>query len=189
MEIETRAPVRREGIMPKITPPELGKMLIDEATRWIGIREEGGDNHGAIVEMFQKKSGAPLGVAWCMCFVQFCAQAVDNLKSTFYADSAPELKLPKGAACLDVWHRAPEEFKSQNPSPGAVVIWRHGQTYQGHAGIVVSVNEEAGTFETIEGNTSSADHVERNGDGVYRKIRKLHPTGEMELVGFIYPWG
>ncbi len=40
------------------------------------------------------------------------------------------------------------------PVPGAIAIWPRGKPPSGHVGIVVSVDEQAGTIRTIEGNAS-----------------------------------
>lgn len=74
----------------------------------------------------------------------------------------------------------------QTPSLGAVVIWRYGNGWQGHAGIVVKTNGT--TFQTVEGNTN--DQSGREGFIVAIKDRRLNvPFKEngLNLVGFIHP--
>ncbi len=155
--------------------------LIDEATRWIGVREKGGANCGPEVEEFQRSvddraDGAP----WCMSFVQFCVKRVSDIigkKPSLYPSEH----------CLTVWNRTPEELRLSRPVPGCVVIWRKSGTDQGHTGIVVSVGETK--MITIEGNTGPASIVSREGDGVYEKERAIHPvTGRMEVVGYLRAW-
>lgn len=72
------------------------------------------------------------------------------------------------------------------PSLGAVVIWRYGNDWKGHAGIVIETN--GSTFQTVEGNTN--DKGGREGYIVARKIRLLnqpHKENGLNLVGFIHP--
>lgn len=60
-----------------------------------------------------------------------------------------------------------------NPADGDFVVYldKDGRGY--HIGIVESVNVAAGTFVSIEGNTSAAgDNIEPNGGAVARKMRK-----------------
>lgn len=82
---------------------------------------------------------------------------------------------------------------SQVPTEGAIVIWKHGTDpngYEGHAGIVVSVDADCVHFKSVEGNTSPTDPNERNGGTCAEKTHALHlppnPHG-LNLKGFIYP--
>lgn len=152
--------------------------LITEAKKWIGTREEGGDNHGPSVEAFQKAiDQVAAGEPWCMAFVQFC------LKASGGTDLFPS------EHCLTVWNRSPVELRRELPEPGCIVIWKMRGTSSGHTGIVERVN--GGLMKTIEGNTGPGQGVERDGDGVYSKSRsssQTSPRGRMELVGFLWPW-
>lgn len=84
------------------------------------------------------------------------------------------------------------DLVSKEPSPGSIFFMRKGQTEQGHAGIVVEVNDD-GTIITIEGNTSpspTSAAADREGDGIYKKTRKLkfQPTSGLYLIGFLPPF-
>lgn len=75
----------------------------------------------------------------------------------------------------------------KEPRIGAIAIWRHGVSWQGHAAIVTEVIDKV-TFKTVEGNTN--DKGGREGYIVAPKTRKTNNpftnTG-LNLVGFIYP--
>jgi hypothetical protein len=80
-----------------------------------------------------------------------------------------------------------------NPAPGDFVVYLKDAVYPGdrgcayHIGIVESVNVTAGTFTTIEGNTSATgDHVEPNGGAVARKIRKKNSSCVFLQNNFVF---
>lgn len=162
------------------------KLLIDEARVWLGLQEVGGNNRGPFVEMFERAAGIPVGSPWCMAFAQWCVGRVDRIVGTVYA-GAPVAGIVKSAHCLSVWSGTNPESRSGTPVVGSLVIWRHVGTSNGHTGIVTGVT--ASGFTAIEGNTSPTTGVDRDGDGVFEKSHVLKPTGTMELVGFVLPWG
>lgn len=60
-----------------------------------------------------------------------------------------------------------------NPADGDFVVYLDSEGKPYHIGIVESVNAAAGTFVSIEGNTSAiGDNIEPNGGSVARKKRK-----------------
>jgi hypothetical protein len=80
-----------------------------------------------------------------------------------------------------------KQFTSDLPSVGDIVIFRHGNTWQGHAGIVTSiVNNDGGHpigIATIEFNTSSnMSGNQRNGEGCFAKVRNFHDYSPGVLV-------
>ena len=78
------------------------------------------------------------------------------------------------------------------PTPGSIIFFQLGKTDHGHAGIVV--NSDKGLIATIEGNTSNSDKAsvsaDRNGDGIYKKVRHLDftVTNSLHLIGFLSPF-
>lgn len=156
------------------------KPLVAEASKWIGVKETA-PNAGPEVEMFQRTvDGKAQKESWCMCFVQYCLHQVETqlgIRSNVF----------NSEHCLTVFHKTALDLYRPRPESGFIVIWQHGQTAAGHTGIVTRVINDV-QFETIEGNTSDSSSVERNGDGVYKKVRLLHPTGEMRIVGFLDPF-
>ena len=86
--------------------------------------------------------------------------------------------------CLTTWSKASAEDRVKKiPAPGAIVIWQHGKTQNGHTGFVMEYGSK--TMETVEGNTGASF---RDGDGVYQKNRSISKDGDMKVVGFIIPF-
>ena len=173
------------------------QLLIHEAKRWVGITEQGGNNRGQLVTLFQRAAGGLAnGEPWCMAFTQFCIQAVDNLAAD-YESSTQKSVLFKGEHCLTVWNKS-QALKIDAPKPGSLCIWQHGQTASGHVGIIVDINAD-GSIMTVEGNTSSGEvGNQREGDGVWLKRRRLDlspvasakgdPCGSLRVKGFLRVW-
>jgi uncharacterized protein (TIGR02594 family) len=153
-------------------------MLVGEAVKYIGCHEEGGNNKGPYVEMFQKAvDGKASGEPWCMAFVQYCVKQTEGICIT-------KSRLFKSEHCLTVWRNSPEDMRLTTPEAGCIVIWQHGESENGHTGIVRGFSVD-GKIVTIEGNTTDTATIEREGDGVYSNIRKLAGDGDMKIVGFL----
>lgn len=165
-------------------------LLVVEARRWIGTKEIG-NNSGEIVTMFQNWDNSPDHWPWCMAFVQYCLKQVDILYGEL-GQLCTEHSLKRSEHVMTVWNRSPKRCRRTSPKPGYIAIWRHYKngkaTSSGHTGIVTGANIKHGVFSTIEGNTSDSANVEREGEGVYSKVRSLNPKGSMKLVGFLDPW-
>lgn len=149
----------------------------------VGIREVGGNNSGPMVELIQETIGTHGKEAWCMAFVQTCiafAEYCTGVKSPVFASEH----------CLTVWGNTPiAQRVAAIPAAGAIVIWRHGTTTNGHTGIVESC--DGVNFYAFEGNTESGitgSKVVSDGGGVYHTKRSMKPTGSMKVVGFIKPF-
>lgn len=166
---------------PKIEIANPNDVLVHEAQNWIGVVEVGGDNSGPDVERFQKAvDGKANKEAWCAAFVIFCIQQVEtklNIKSQIYRSELAQ----------DLWFKSPNSLKITEPEPGCVIIWKHGDTVLGHAGIVEIVRPD-GMLVTIEGNTNDGAGIVREGDGVYRRVRTPTGTPKMKVLGFIKPF-
>lgn len=121
-----------------------------------------------------------------MSFIQFCVRHVDYLCEAAWPSWA-KCQLPSSEHCLSVWRNAPLENRTQTPEPGCIIIWQHGETEQGHTGIVERVFSN-GKLGVIEGNTNADEVVNREGDGVYRKVRDTNAAGPMKVVGYLLPW-
>jgi len=66
---------------------------------------------------------------------------------------------------------------------GAVVVWRKENGPYGHAGFAVAWDGASG--ETVEGNTSSGRAgSQRDGDGVWRRQRRITPGRYFRIVSF-----
>lgn len=152
------------------------------ATNYLGKKEVPG-NMGFIDKEFEKKMyavGFQKTYAWCSLFMELC---VKEGSPDFYATHEP---LFSASATTTYKNFDLKGLTSKIPEIGMGVIWRHGSGWQGHAGIVVSVNNLNGTFEAIEGNGNASGG--REGIEVVKKTRKLkapYVSNGLNLVGFL----
>ena len=169
-------------------------LLVHEAYRWLGFTEVGGDNKGAVVEMFQKAvDGKAHGEPWCMSMQQYFLKQVDELAKilTFndkelVISNQESHSIFKSEHCYTTWVKSPKVCRHEKPEPGFLAIWKSRFSDNGHTGIVVSVDGDE--FKTIEGNTSpSTRGSQREGDGVFLKTRS-GGIGSLQLKGFLNPW-
>jgi hypothetical protein len=159
-------------------------LMLQAAMACEGIREEGGNNRGPLVQLIQSTIGSANREAWCMSFVQTMIA---------YAEVKTGVKSPLVASehCMTTWNKSPKSSRVKiAPLPGAVIIWQHGKGPAGHTGLVIGADEKI--MWTIEGNTEAGlnakGEVEREGGGCYRNKRNLSGNGKMRVVGFIKPF-
>lgn len=160
-------------------------LFVEAAKSCVGIREATGNNDGPMVELIQKTVDGHAGhEAWCMAFVQTCLA---------YVETKTGVKSPIVASehCMSVFRATRPELRVRlNPLPGAIVIWKHGSTDNGHTGVVLGADES--TFTAVEGNTTSGQDpngkVVRDGGGVYFTKRSRGGNGDMKIVGFLIPF-
>jgi hypothetical protein len=156
--------------------------ITEVANSYLGKREIPG-NMGFTDKQFEKKMidvGFQKTFAWCALFMELC---VKEGNPAFYEANK---KLFSASATTSYKNFDIAKKCSPLPAVGDGVIWRHGNGWQGHAGIVIGVNTAAGTIDTVEGNTDSKGG--REGIEVSRKQRKLktpYAARGLNLVGFI----
>lgn len=163
-----------------LLPDDPAALLVQVARCCVGVTEQGGDNHGPLVEAFQSAVGSPMGQSWCMDFVQACIAYVE-------ARLGVQSPVAPGEHCLTVWERSKAICGVSSPIPGDVIVWEHGDTQNGHTGIIVSFDSLR--YLTIEGNTSDAAEINREGDGVYQKFRAKGGSKTFKEVGFLRVFG
>lgn len=157
--------------------------VVDTAKKYLGQKEIPG-NMGFINPDFEKKMvdvGFVDTYAWCSLFMELC---VKEGNPEFYA--AHE-KLFSASATTTYKNFDIAGKTSTTPQIGMGVIWRHGNGWQGHAGIVVAVDLIKGTMDTVEGNSNS-DPNNREGVEVSAKTRKIKTPFSakgLNLVGFL----
>lgn len=151
---------------------------------FVGVREVGGNNKGPIVELIQDTVGQPESEPWCMSLVQ---------SALAYAEIVLGVKSPvfPSEHCLTVWRDTPHAQRVRfEPLPGAIIIWKHGDSLAGHTGIFEDSRD--GKMLTIEGNTESGlnelGSLVREGGGVYECVRDRHANGSMRVLGFLKPF-
>ena len=150
--------------------------LVEEATKYLHVREEG-PNHGPEVEAFQQAvDGKAEGEPYCAAFVNYVIQRVEQ-QLTLTA------KHYKSESVLLTWIHSPTWLKNQIPAPGKLMCWQKPGTTSGHIGIVETVVGDI--VHTIEGNVKLPDGKE----GVGRKTRPIQGTvGVLSVLGFLSPW-
>lgn len=122
------------------------------------------------------------GMSYCMAAAFAC-----------YAAAAKELglELPlDGSASTQTFYNDArlQERVSKSPARGDIIIFQVGNAWQGHAGIVVGCTPDS--VSTIEFNTGGTmNGSQRNGEGVYMKLRKYKdfPRSDTKLwiKGFV----
>lgn len=158
--------------------------LIAEAEKWVGYLEKksnhslndftanaGSNNYTRFAvdycDYFGEKKSVFQAQPWCAMFVSVV------FSNTFGAETAEKLLGGHYAYCpygvnhfkdIGIW-------KTENPKPGDVIIFRNASGVACHTGIVTAVDSKR--VYTIEGNTSSASGVIANGGCVAKKSYSL----------------
>lgn len=148
-----------------------------------GTREATGKNDGKVVEMIQYSVGLKKGDSWCMAAAQAALRFVELWTGKISS-------IAVGGHCLTVYKQSPaNQIKpTEKPQQGDMIIYQHGSTSNGHVEGIIEIYKDAFAF-TMGGNTSAGPGVERNGDGVYARMRTLRgPTGDMKIFGFLRPY-
>ena len=125
----------------------------------VHVMEEG-NNRGDWVESFLRNAGVDPGNPWCASAIKFAA------------DVAGAWSPKSGAAAVVTWKNLGRSLNKifNNPERGMLCYMMHSET-TGHIGIVVRT--ALGLTYSIEGNTSSGvSGSQRDGDGLYRRVRK-----------------
>ncbi len=148
-----------------------------------GTREATGRNDGLIVEEIQKTVGLSKGDSWCMAAAQAAIRLAENLSkkiSPVYASGH----------CLTVMRKSigAQIPLSKKPAEGDIIIFQHGDTESGHCEGIIKLAPPKIAF-TMGGNTSGNPGVDRDGNGVFFKMRDLgQTTGAMHIVGYVRPF-
>ena len=168
-----------------VQPGHISRKAAKDATarEVLSVREDG-SNRGTFVEVYLKAVGLAPGNPWCMAFVVLrLIKAAASLGLAFPKD------VPKtGSTVLfsdygknkGFWiRRADFELGRANIQPGDIVFYFFPSKGRiAHTGIVVELADNKNFF-TVEGNTSGgiSDSVDRDGQGVYMKLRTLSSLG------------
>ena len=146
----------------------------------VGVEEEGGENRGMYVTVYQESVGIPPGSPWCAGMVYYrLSTAAKKLGLTLSG-------IPKSGYTPDWKNKAVELGKwlsvgKARATPSKVRVGDLCLFYSSskrrifHIGIVVEVHDWG--VVTVEGNTSAEAGVDADGDGVFRKIRNWSELG------------
>jgi hypothetical protein len=153
--------------------------LIAAAASLVGVREEGGNNRGLMIERFLRGVKQPPGQPWCAAFVHH----VGYWSHFDYASETSTWPLPSTASCYMLGAYAKQRgVLLEEPADGDVfLLWNARLARFAHTGIVARVREKGETpggdawfdCDTVEGNTDVGGS--REGDGVMRRVRRFHP--------------
>jgi hypothetical protein len=167
--------------------------IVGVAQKYVGKQEIAG-NMGFKDADFQKRMeavGFLKGQAWCSYFTELVWKEAYNIgtpESIAILKKLDKLFSASATATFKNFELDGTFKVGQVPIPGAIVIFRHGVGWQGHAGIVTAYANGDKVFYTVEGNTNAQGG--REGIEVAQKSRKLGlPLNKngLNIVGFIYP--
>jgi surface antigen len=167
-------------------PLTLSDKIIIAAQKYIGQYEKK-NNSGFYSRDFEKKMesvGWSPTQSWCAYFAElawkdgFAGHPLLKTLDRLFSGSATATFANFSASKL---------FKTgATPKLGALVVWRFGNDWRGHIGIVTSIDGKGG-FKSVEGNTNQAGG--REGVAVlekYRKTKEPFKAKGLNIVGFVY---
>lgn len=177
---------------------DIGSKVIVAAARFLGLTEirsnDKWDNleTAGLDDVGKELREELLRVGWQSTW-PYCMAFCEAVWTRAYQGRAELMRVRQmlTPGCLQSWRNAVAAgWTESTPRTGSIGVMRKGDTIYGHAFIVRTVQNE--TLYTIEANTSPAldsAEAEREGDGVYKKTRRLHfqPTTGLHLLGFITP--
>ena len=146
----------------------------------VGVEEQGGENRGKYVGVYQHSTNNSPGDAWC---ASFCYYRL--ITAAAFYDKAL-VGIPRSGYTPDWKSKAVDSGKwlpvgKAKASPSSVrvgdlcLFYSSSKNRIFHIGIVVEVHDWG--VVTVEGNTSAEAGVDADGDGVFRKIRNWSELG------------
>jgi len=193
--------------VPKDFPPK----LIKAAEHYKNVRESQGDNRSPDIDSMLKDLGLPVGLSWCLAFVQRCWKDA-------CAGSAVKNPMPKGVArvstLLKIAEQNPYVWKvksykslmvgSRTAKAGDMTIHISGrnvsadENFNGHIGLLAIPGDFKNVGWTWEGNTGPETHAkfanaeqERNAAGklagVHFRFRPYGPGSNFRIAYLIEP--
>lgn len=164
----------------------LQQKVLATAKKYIGQHEKK-NNSGFLDQTFEKQMksvGWNNGQSWCAYFAELAWKEAFIGHQLF--SSLDKLFSPSATATFANFKGSSLFKTGTTPKLGALVVWRNGNGWQGHIGIVSEVVSET-TFKAIEGNTNAAGG--REGVAVLTKTRKLGEPFKakgLNIIGFVY---
>lgn len=156
----------------------LRQASLDSAKKFVGIKEKTGHNDGKEVENILRHVGQRKGAPWCAGAV---VTAIDTARGN---EPLPILRTPLANGIYNDAKKRGRLSGYNIVLAGDIGTWRHPGTSQGHTCRVESVKWPF--MITLEGNTGSGNGgSQRDGDGFYRRMRKIGKLGTMEFRGTI----
>ena len=156
-------------------------LMIYAAEACVGIVEQGGNNKGLfIVEIQKTVDNQAQSEPYCMAAVQTWLA---------YAEKKSGVKSPvfETEHCMTAFRKTPVSSRVKKiPAPGAIIIWKNGNTDSGHTGLVLDFQGDKNKIETLEANTGSGSMFD--GDGIYIRQRSKVKDGKLVVQGYLIPF-
>ena len=182
--------------------PASGIPHLDTALVYEGVVEvPRNSNRGRYVDLLIRRGGRlDPPQPWCAAYTSYCVRE----SGAELTDDAGKSVLSALARTATRAHRfvpyARVAVGAEVVLPGDLVVWGYPRSSSGHIGVAVRDDRladpagrpyerpDGSCFETIEGNTSAgASGSQRDGGGVYRRVRCGPTLGGMRLLGFARP--
>lgn len=158
------------------------------ALNYVGIKEQGGNNMGQMVERFQRAvDGKAVGEPWCLSFIWYCIFETERIiESIISQELQNKTKLLMTEHVQTMWRKSPDCQRVMEPHKGCLVLWRYHNsrgepTSSGHIGICTEVsNMDKSVIKTVEANTSEGAVSLRTRNLKYRYGRMM-PLGMLSV--------
>jgi hypothetical protein len=151
--------------------------IVDTAMQEVGEKEIQGPNEGPDVKRYMASVNLADGVPWCAGFVRWALDRAGRDAPPVRSAAATDYIIKDSKDATDVLRG------TSSVPPGALVIWRRGDTWRGHIGIVRRWHQRCG--RTVEGNTSPGESgPQRDGDGVWARQRCIRPGSYFRIIAF-----
>jgi hypothetical protein len=152
--------------------------VVDTAMQEVGVTEAPpGSNEGKRIEAYMASVNLSDGYSWCAGFVRWSMDRAGVQRPDVRSAAATDYVTDRSIDATRVL-RGVEEVPS-----GALAIWRRGDTWRGHIGLVRQWQQQCG--RTVEGNTSPGRAgPQRDGDGVWPRRRCINPGSYFRIVAF-----
>jgi len=174
-----------------VKPEQMGNYIVSIAEGYVGEMEIPGNSgfKSRIFEVDMRSVGWQPGYSWCAYFAKLvwlhCYHSAPK-----HVETLKKLMVGGAVATFNNFKEQsePKHFQVAGiPAPGALVVWQHVGSWQGHIGLVKET-ANFGFFSTIEGNTSV--NGGRNGDRVAEhghSLNEVNAKTGLRLLGFVYP--
>jgi hypothetical protein len=151
--------------------------IVDTAMQEVGEKEIQAPNEGPDVKRYMASVNLADGVPWCAGFVRWALDQAGRDAPPVRSAAATEYITQRSIGAKRVLRGA------KTVPAGALAIWRRGDTWRGHIGIVRRWQQQCG--HAVEGNTSPGDAgPQRDGDGVWPRKRCINPGSYFRIVSF-----
>lgn len=161
---------------------------VKQNAEWDNLATPSKDPAAEELRQALKRAGWMTGWPYCMSFCEAVwRQAYQSLEAPIEIQQRIAARLnPSVLGSFNNW----KVEINQKPLPGSIFFMQLAHTGHGHAGIVVKASDYQ--FASIEANTSpmaASPEADREGDGVFRKVRRLdfQERPGLWLRGFLNP--